>query len=698
MINIKVTSRMKHEDYVALYTASPYILPRKHFLGIGIWVLLSIVLVLPMPSTWRAFTQDSSALTADSAAYLATDQSAQERAIEQDQSTKLQENYEDYDIPSHYFKDAQQTTAEAGATDGEQALASSDDLHEAKTGADASEDDALAAIDTDTSDAAASTEAPAELSPEEQQIRDNIIAATSVATEGDAAKGTADSTTAGESKPDDVRSEEVDASTAAQLANNEEVTTEASASSTDGTDSTDASTETTETGDMLAQTQTPATESSADTDSSAATAETAAAEPQEEIAEVRPEGTWYRQTVKSGDSLSEIFSYLNLPYATLNRITKVAATKDLRLKVGEPIYFLIDKENVVKEMVKGTGHDQQVRFTRMTASDDFRVVYEDLNAHMDQKALASVDDATSMPLAVAAQKEREAREAKLLAERKAKEERDRANNVNPNRPRLVVNSLASGETFAKAGHRAGLTPSEIKTITQIFKSKFNVNKMRTGDKFRVLFTGIGTSALISAVQLQTSQGKFESFMNPEDRNYYGENEFTPTAGIFRRFPLSGEIKINSQFNPHRRHPVTRRISPHNGVDFKAKIGTPVYAPADGVVSFSGYQHAAGYYIIIRHANNYSTVYMHLSKSEVKRDQKVIVGQLIARTGNTGRTTGPHLHYEIRINDRPVNPLKVELPSSNHPNLAREQREAFANNIKILRNDLQNDRLAIARSK
>ena len=675
MINIKVTSRMKHEDYVALYTASPYILPRKHFLGIGISVLLSIVLVLPMPSTWRAFTQDSSALTADSAAYLATDQSAQERAIEQDQSTKLQENYEDYDIPSHYFKDEQHPTAETGAIDDEQALASSDDLHEAETGADASEDDAIAAIDTDTSDAAASTEAPAELTPEEQQIRDNIIA--------------------GESKPDDVRSEEVDASTAAQLANNEEATTEASASSTDTSTET---AETTETGDMLAQTQTPATESSADTDSSAATAETAAAEPQEEISEVRPEGTWYRQTVKSGDSLSEIFSYLNLPYATLNRITKVAATKDLRLKVGEPIYFLIDKENVVKEMVKGTGHDQQVRFTRMTASDDFRVVYEDLNAHMDQKALASVGDATSMPLAVAAQKEREAREAKLLAERKAKEERDRANNVNPNRPRLVVNSLASGETFAKAGHRAGLTPSEIKTITQIFKSKFNVNKMRTGDKFRVLFTGIGTSALISAVQLQTSQGKFESFMNPEDRNYYGENEFTPTAGIFRRFPLSGEIKINSQFNPHRRHPVTRRISPHNGVDFKAKIGTPVYAPADGVVSFSGYQHAAGYYIIIRHANNYSTVYMHLSKSEVKRDQKVIVGQLIARTGNTGRTTGPHLHYEIRINDRPVNPLKVELPSSNHPNLAREQREAFANNVKILRNDLQNDRLAIARSK
>ena len=219
MINIKVTSRMKHEDYVALYTASPYILPRKHFLGIGISVLLSIVLVLPMPSTWRAFTQDSSALTADSAAYLATDQSAQERAIEQDQSTKLQENYEDYDIPSHYFKDEQHPTAETGAIDDEQALASSDDLHEAETGADASEDDALAAIDTDTSDAAASTEAPAELTPEEQQIRDNIIAATSVATEGDAATGTADSTTAGESKPDDVRSEKVDASTAAQLAN-----------------------------------------------------------------------------------------------------------------------------------------------------------------------------------------------------------------------------------------------------------------------------------------------------------------------------------------------------------------------------------------------------------------------------------------------------------------------------------------------
>lgn len=409
----------------------------------------------------------------------------------------------------------------------------------------------------------------------------------------------------------------------------------------------------------------------------------------------RPTGTWYRYTIESGDNFSAIFKSLSLPYATLNRITKVAKRKDLSLDVGEPVYFLVDKDNILKELVKPLEDEQQVRFTRMTGEEDFKVVYEAVNSHVnqDEKLLSAMPDAFEMPSAVKAQ---EARRQRLLAQEKAIAERkayEKANNINPNRPRLLIGEIKRGENFARAAHREGLTPTEIKTMTNLFKNKINVNKLRSGDKFRVLFTGIGTQAGMCAISIRSSSGNFEIFMNPKDRNFYGENEYTPTAGIFRRFPLAGEIKVNSPFNPKRRHPVTHRISPHNGVDFKANVGTPVYAPADGVVTFSGYQRAAGYYIIVRHANNYSTVYMHLSKSEVKKGEKVIVGQVIARSGNTGRTTGPHLHYEIRINDQPVNPLKVELPSSSHPNLAREQREAFANNVKILRADLQNDRLA-----
>ncbi len=612
MIKIKVTSRMSQEDYVALYTASPYILPKKHIFGVAITVILCAVLVLPMPKTWEYLTsRPEQTLTASEQEYLQSDQRLQElsAAASHNEQTPFSENYEDYDIPSQYFS-AHDPILQHHTTTAEQA----------EIRAISSDEDIFVGGDGSTT---------------QRQTASDIIGDRPIIA-GTWADRAPTTTTAG----------------ATLSANNTESNSTLAA--------TDASSEAT----------TPASDQ-------------------------RPQGKWYRYTVKSGDNFSAIFNYLDLPYATLNRITKVASGSDLNLSIGDNIYFLVDEENVIKEVVKNLSNDQQVRFTRNSGSDDFKAVHESLNSHISATALAQVAEASTMPHAAEVIKERAEKDARLAAAKKAKEERDRANNVNPHRPRLVINSLASGESFAQAGHRAGLTPSEVKTITQLFANKVDFKKMHRGDSFRVLFTGIGTSALISAVHLETTQGTFETFMNPEDQNYYGENEYTPTAGVFRRFPLAGDIKINSQFNPNRRHPVTRRISPHNGVDFKASVGTPVYAPADGVVSFAGYQRAAGYYVIVRHINNYSTVYMHLSKYEVKRGQKVTAGQLIARSGNTGRTTGPHLHYEVRINDRPVNPLKIKLPTANHPNLAREQREAFANNVKILRADLQNDRLALA---
>lgn len=86
------------------------------------------------------------------------------------------------------------------------------------------------------------------------------------------------------------------------------------------------------------------------------------------------------------------------------------------------------------------------------------------------------------------------------------------------------------------------------------------------------------------------------------------------------------------------------------------------APADGVVVRATYQRAAGNYIVIQHANSRSTVYMHLSKILVKVGDKVSARQRIALSGNTGASTGPHLHYELRINNRPVNAMKTSLPS------------------------------------
>lgn len=405
------------------------------------------------------------------------------------------------------------------------------------------------------------------------------------------------------------------------------------------------------------------------------------------------EGIWYAYTVSSGDNLSRIFSFLDLPKATLKRV--IASSKNnekaLALNVGDHIHFLVDKDNILLEMVKPSFGEKQVHYTRYSASDDFVLSFEDKNTHVsDPKVIASFKEASQMPSALAATQKRKALEQERLM---AQKEREQGAENNKTRPRLIIASINKKESFDRAGKRAGLTSSEIRTIKTQLAGRYDLKKLKAGDSFRVLFNGIGTRALINAVEFQGSQGTFAIYRNPDDKGFYAEGEYVPTAGIFRRFPLADSIKINSKFNPHRRHPVTGKITPHKGIDFKAAVGTPVYAPADGTVTFAGYQRAAGYYIIIRHQGAYSTVYMHLSKMDVKKGDKVIVGQVIARTGNTGRTTGPHLHYEVRINDRAVDPLRIKLPSNSHPHLAREQREAFESNVKLYKVELYTESLA-----
>ena len=108
---------------------------------------------------------------------------------------------------------------------------------------------------------------------------------------------------------------------------------------------------------------------------------------------------------------------------------------------------------------------------------------------------------------------------------------------------------------------------------------------------------------------------------------------------------------------YRRDPYRRRSRLHKGIDFAAPIGTPIYSTAQGVVVFSGRQRGYGIVVKIRHAFGFETVYAHLSKSRVKVGQRVKRGERIADMGNTGRSTGSHLHYEVRVNGLPINPIK-----------------------------------------
>ncbi len=124
------------------------------------------------------------------------------------------------------------------------------------------------------------------------------------------------------------------------------------------------------------------------------------------------------------------------------------------------------------------------------------------------------------------------------------------------------------------------------------------------------------------------------------------------AALPTRWPVRGAV--NSEFG-HRQSPWVAATEYHTGIDIRAERGTPIKAPATGTVSFAGTQPEYGVTVILDHGNDVRTLYGHLTKPTVERGQKVDRGALIGYTGNTGRTSGPHLHYEIIVRGAPVNP-------------------------------------------
>ncbi|MBI4843372.1 MAG: peptidoglycan DD-metalloendopeptidase family protein [Nitrospirae bacterium] len=132
---------------------------------------------------------------------------------------------------------------------------------------------------------------------------------------------------------------------------------------------------------------------------------------------------------------------------------------------------------------------------------------------------------------------------------------------------------------------------------------------------------------------------------------------------FLKAPLNFR-KISSYYSGARLHPILKVYRPHHGLDYSAPEGTPVSAVGDGRIVFAGTKGGYGNLVEIRHPNGYETLYGHLSKinKEVRNGTFVEQGQIIGYVGSTGLATGPHLHYEMRINDMPTNPLAIKMPS------------------------------------
>lgn len=141
-------------------------------------------------------------------------------------------------------------------------------------------------------------------------------------------------------------------------------------------------------------------------------------------------------------------------------------------------------------------------------------------------------------------------------------------------------------------------------------------------------------------------------------DYYGPDGQS-TKKTLMKTPING-ARLSSGYGM-RRHPILGYGKMHKGIDFAAPTGTPIYASGDGVIEKAGRHGAYGNYVKIRHRGDLHTAYAHLSRIATKSGQRVKQGEIIGYVGTTGRSTGPHLHYEVLVNNKHVNPRSVNLP-------------------------------------
>lgn len=159
-----------------------------------------------------------------------------------------------------------------------------------------------------------------------------------------------------------------------------------------------------------------------------------------------------------------------------------------------------------------------------------------------------------------------------------------------------------------------------------------------------------TEEMIEQLILQIDRQNDNSDQKKELAEY--SNPSPLNASIPNIKPVQGSI--TSEFGM-RMHPVRNTLMFHAGVDFSAATGTEVHATGDGIVSFAGYDGGYGQKVTINHGYGYKTIYAHLSKALVREGQRIRRGEIIALSGNTGVSTGPHLHYEVQKNGVTVNP-------------------------------------------
>ncbi|MCV2403332.1 peptidoglycan DD-metalloendopeptidase family protein [Marinomonas sp. C2222] len=258
-------------------------------------------------------------------------------------------------------------------------------------------------------------------------------------------------------------------------------------------------------------------------------------------------------------------------------------------------------------------------------------------------------------------------------------------NIKPISYRMNVLHGAVEGSFYASLKRLDLSSVNIATLREILAQKVNVDEIsKEGGEIDLVTTqghinGVEVGgAQLDAIQIRTSYNGevFSAFLHSDGR-FYDVDGMSLTPSL-RRWPTSQEYRVSSPFNDKRLHPITSRISPHNGVDLATPTGTQVLATGDGVVTRVERHRYAGQFIEVDYAGPYGARFLHLNKTLVKKGQKVSRGQVIALSGNTGRSTGPHLHYELHIKGSPVNPMTADIP--NTFSIPTESKAEFDRNV------------------
>lgn len=325
---------------------------------------------------------------------------------------------------------------------------------------------------------------------------------------------------------------------------------------------------------------------------------------------------WQIVEIRSGQTLEQVFRQLGLSARLLHEVVNVnEQTRGLaQIRPGDRFAFDIDPESGFRAM----------------------------RAELDEAAWLFVE-----------------RQGDLLSSRTEPRHLER---------RIVEASGVITTSLYHAARQAGLSDNMTMRLATIFGWDIDFAlDIRTGDHFALIYEEVWRDGErlrdgdILAARFVNRGDSFEAvrFDAGNGADYFAPDG-RPMRKAFLRTPLNFS-RVSSNFNPRRLHPVTRRVRPHNGTDYAAPTGTPVWAAGDGKVVEAGYTATNGNYVFIQHGNSIVTRYLHLSRKHVKRGERVRQGQTIGRVGATGLATGPHLHYEFVVNGVHRNPRTIDLP-------------------------------------